>query len=32
MQDLLNEDGKFLSLKEFQDKFALEINFCNIFK
>ena len=25
VQDLLNEDGKFLSLQEFQDKFGLKI-------
>ena len=32
MQDLLNEDGKFLSLQEFQDKFDLEINFLQYFQ
>ena len=32
MQDLLNEDGKFLSLQEFQDKFDLEINFLRYFQ
>ena len=32
VQDLLNEDGKFLSLQEFQDKFDLEINFLQYFQ
>ena len=27
VQDLLNEDGKFLSLQEFQVEFGLKINF-----
>ena len=31
MQDLLNEDGIFLSLQEFQDKFDLKIIFFAIF-
>ena len=28
VQDLLNEDGKFLSLQEFQDKFDLANDCC----
>ena len=32
VQDLLNEDGKFLSLQEFQDKFDLEINILRYFQ
>ena len=32
VQDLLNEDGKFLSLLEFQDKFGLKINFLQYFQ
>ena len=28
----LNEEGKFLSLQEFQDKFDLEINFLQYFQ
>ena len=32
VQDLLNEDGKFLSLQEFQDKFGLKINFLQYFQ
>ena len=32
VQDLLNEDGKFLSLQEFQDKFDLEIHFLQYFQ
>ena len=32
VQDLLNEDGKFLSLQEFQDKFDLEIYFLQYFQ
>ena len=31
VQDLLNEDGKFLSPQEFQDKFDLESIFFLIF-
>ena len=32
VQDLLNEEGKFLSLQEFQDKFDLEINCLQYFQ
>ena len=32
VQDLLIEDGKFLSLQEFQDKFGLKINFLQYFQ
>ena len=32
MQDLLNEDGKFLSLGEFNEKFGLKVNFLQYFQ
>ena len=32
MQDLLSEDGKFLSLDEFKEKFGLKVNFLQYFQ
>ena len=32
VQDLLSEDGKFLSLDEFQEKFGLKVNYLQYFQ